>query len=585
AGYLAASVVLWWHVWSGDPASVTTCGCGDAARFVWFFEWPVYAIGHGHSLWYSTWLFHPTGINLLDDTSVLALGVLVAPVTAAFGPVAGMNVALTLAPALSAMAAFALLRRWVRWWPAAVVGGALYGFSPFVVTELALNQLNIAFLAVPPLIVLVLDELLVRQRRSATGAGLVLALLFALEFFVSTEVLVIVGAFAVLGVALLVVAVGMQRPDVLRARFGHAAKGILVALGTTAVLLAYPLWFLLRGPAHLSGRIWSNGTAFAEYGTTLSSFWRPGGLGSLRALSLRFGGYQGPVLPGLGYLGVGALVVALLGLLAWHRDRRLVFFASLGLAAAGLSLAPGHGYFVPWQALRHLPLVGNVVEARFTVVLVLCVAVMVALTLDHARASAPSGHGRRLVLLALGALALVPTLVVLWPNVPLTTRTVELPPWFREVGSRLPPGEVLLVYPVPFSGLQSSQAWQAVGGMRWAQAGGGGPTGQADRAGRARPGFEVLLAASLALGRPPAPTPARIRAVREALAFWEVTMVVVPDQGSLPPYERGRPTAYAVGLMSAAVGRSPARSHGAWVWSLRPGPLATVASAGSRPGP
>ena len=55
---------------------------------------------------------------------------------------------------------YALLRRWVRWAQATFVGGLVYGFSPFVVTELALNQLNIAFLVLPPLMVIALDGLL-----------------------------------------------------------------------------------------------------------------------------------------------------------------------------------------------------------------------------------------------------------------------------------------------------------------------------------------------------------------------------------------------------------------------------------------
>ena len=102
-----------------------------------------------------------------------------------------MNVALTLAPALSALAMYVLLRRWVSWTPAAFLGGLAYGFSPFVVTELALNQLNIAFLAVPPLVVLVLADLLVTQRRAPWRNGLALAGLVVVQFFVSTEVLVI----------------------------------------------------------------------------------------------------------------------------------------------------------------------------------------------------------------------------------------------------------------------------------------------------------------------------------------------------------------------------------------------------------
>jgi hypothetical protein len=115
--------------------------------------------------------------------------------------------------------------------------------------------------------------------------------------------------------------------------------------------------------------------------------------------------------------------------------------------------------------------------------------------------------------------------------------------------------------------VQSSQAWQAVNGMRYAQAGGGGPEGQASRAGNARAGFNVLFAASFALGRPPGPTGPNLAAIRQALTVWGVTTIVVPDQEKLALYDQGRSTAYAVGLLTAAMGRRPSFAFGAWTWS------------------
>jgi hypothetical protein len=582
-GYLVLAVGLWWNVWSSRPTSTTTCGCGDPARFLWFFEWPAFALAHGHDVWYSTWLFHPGGINLLDDTSVVALGVILAPVTWAFGPVASMNVALTLAPALSALAMFALLRHWVRWTPAALLAGLAYGFSPFVVTELALGQLNIAFLAVPPLVVLVLADLLVTQRRPPWRNGLALAGLVVVQFFVSTEVLVITALASLVGTALLVGWAALSEPSAVASRIRGAARGIGVALGISAVVLAYPLWFLLDGPAHLVGPIWSYG-ATSRYGTTWSSFVTTGGLSYLRPSMLRFGGYQGPALVGLGYLGPGVLAAAVVGAVVFRRDRRMLLFVGVGLVAAVASLGPGHGYWVPWDVLQHLPWVGDIVEVRFSLVVTLCVAVLAGLTVDQARTRlevrAPSWAGA--ASWAVVAVVLVPTVVALAPGLPLTARPVVLPEWFARPGPDLPPGRVVLAYPVPFSGLQSSQAWQAVDAMTWSQAGGGGPQGQPWRAGAARPGFEVLVGASLPLGPAPEPTAANLGAVREALALWKVTTVVVPDQPGLPVYEQGRSPSYAAGLLTAALGTLPAYVDRAWVWSSvatapAPAPLPTAA--------
>ncbi len=585
--YLLMSLGLWWGIWSTHPSTTTTCGCGDAARFLWFFEWPAFALTHGHSVLYSQWLFHPGGINLLNDTSVLALGIALSPVTLVAGPVAAMNVGLTLAPVLSALAMFALLRRWVSWSPAAFVGGLAYGFSPFLITELALNQLNIAFLAIPPLVVMALDELLVRQRRSPWRTGVLLAVLVVVEFFVSTEVLLVLCLFSLVAVAMMVGFTCLREAGEVGPRVRHALQASATALVVAAVLLAYPLWFLLRGPAHLAGPIWSNG-AIDRYGNTVASFWTTGGLGQLRGEMLRFGGYQGPTLPGLGYLGAGVVVVAVVGALVWRHDRRLLLFGGLGLVAAVLSLGPGHGYWVPWQVVEKVPLVGDIVEVRFSVVVTLCVAVMAAVVIDRTRTwlasrrSEVRGLAGDVAAGALAAAMLVPTAVALWPNVPLTARAVVLPRWYAEVGAVLPAGRVVLSYPAPFSGLQSSQAWQAVDRMRYAQAGGGGPEGQAGRAGTARAGFDVLFGASLALGRAPGPSPANLAAIRQALAVWGVTTVVIPDEPAAPPYDQGRSTSYAVGLLTAVMGRRPAYEHAAWVWSsvaVKGTPIPMTASA------
>lgn len=589
--YLALAVALWWGVWSTHPTATATCGCGDAARFTWFAAWPAFALTHGHSLLWSSWLFHPGGINLLDDTSVLGLGLPLAPLTWLAGPVATLNVGLTLAPALSALSFYVLVRRWVTWRPAAFVGGLLYGFSAFMVAELALSQLNIAFLAVPPLIALVLSDVVGAQRRSSWTSGILVAGLLAVQFFLSTEILLITVATAMVGLILVGSWAAIVRPAEFRSRLGHVVRTGAIAVAGSTVLLAYPLWFLLAGPAHLVGPIWSLG-ATARFGTTPASFVSPSGLENLRPSMLRFGGYQGPVLAGLGYLGAGVVIVAVGGLIAGRRDRRLWFFASLGVVMAACSLAPGRGVWVPWAALGHLPWVGQIVEVRLVFVVNLCLAAMVALTVDHARTwvvrrSVQPSNPRWRAALAAGAVAwgvalvaVVPNIVVLSPNLPLTVRPVALPRWFADVGPSLPAGQVVLTYPVPFSGLQASQAWQAVNAMRWAQAGGGGPQGQPFRAGGARAGFTVLSALSLPLAPTPQPTADALKAVRAAMDDWQVTTVVVPVQEALPVAERGRPTTVAVAFLTAALGEAPHYNHQAYVWdSVTSAPPPLVVSA------
>jgi hypothetical protein len=335
--YLALAVLVWWEVWSKHPTTTITCGCGDGPLFVWFLNWPAYAIAHGLNPLYSTALFHPGGVNLLANTSELAFGVVLAPISWLFGPVASLNVALTFSPVLSALAMFALIRRWASWIPAAFIGGLLYGFSPVVLSALTGNHLMIGMAAVPPLVVICLDELLVKQHRRPIRVGIVLGVLIALQFFISTEVLVMMVLVGAIGVVLVVGYGAVGHPQVLRQRARYAIVGTSAGLGTAVILLAYPAWFALAGPAHFSGAIWKIWNLQAG-GTSLGRFFDPTSPSVVRSslgvtsfgLSHRSGGYVGAILSPQ-FLGIGMVVVVVVGTALWWRDLSL-----------GLNLRPIH---------------------------------------------------------------------------------------------------------------------------------------------------------------------------------------------------------------------------------------------------
>jgi hypothetical protein len=584
AGYLALSVGLWWNVWSTHPSGVTSCACGDASLFIWFLEWPAYAIAHGHNPFYSTALFHPSGIDLLSNTSVLAVGVVLAPVTWLFGPVATMNVASTLGPALSALAMFWLLRRWVRWSPASYVGGLLFGFSPFVFVNVAGGHLMTTFLAIVPLMVGCLDELFVRQTRRPMRVGITLGLLVTLQFFLSTEVLVISLICVAAGLVVLLVYSAIRNPRSIVEKAPYALRGIGVATAVSVILLGYPLWFALDGPAHLSGLIWPT-LAPGTGGIALGNVWHVGYQTALRNLMQIVGGYEGPALLPAEFLGLGILIVVALGIVSWRRDRRLWFFCGLGIVTTALSLGVNSRFWVPWNVLAHIPLVQSIIPARFFLATTLCGAAAVAIVVDHAHtgvadlrqrasgsrpvkrpASGLLGVLGAVVAIAIAAVAVVPVALAMATNVPITTRSVTLPPWFAEAGPRVPAGQVVLAYPAPFALVQSSMAWQAVDLLRFALVGGSGPGGLPERAGKERAGFDVVNAMSFSLDGPPAPSSANIEALRQALSGWGVTIVVVPDPVGLPRYDQGTGPAAALGLFTLAIGRPPGFTDDAWVW-------------------
>jgi hypothetical protein len=563
--YLLVSIVLWWHVLP-HPGSLTTCGCGDTALTLWVIKWPAYALSHGLNPFYSSKLFVPVGINMAPNS--LGLGIVFAPVTWLFGPTASLNAIDLISPPLSALAMFWLLRRWVAWTPAALVGGLFFGFSPFVLVSLALGHPNFGLLAPIPLIIGCLDEMFVRRNRRPLWVGTALGVLVAVEFFISVEVLLLLVLFSVFAAVGIGVWAIVTRPVGAGAVIREAVVGLLTAGGVAAVLLVYPLWFFFAGPAHLVGRAWPDSPAGTVANTPMD-FVNGFVSAPLTGILHLFGGYQGPRLPLFALLGPGLLVVIVVGVIAWRRDPLVWIFGPLGLVAAVLSIGVGSGYWAPWRLFTHLSVLNNVVPVNITVIVDTCVAIVLAVIVDHVRAGAAAHRDATvgaLVGAAAAAVALVPIAAALWPNVPMTIRPVVVPRWFAAAAPRLAGEQVVLPYPAALGGIQSSMAWQATEGMTFSMVGGGGPGITPSRAGKETPGFNVLNQASLPLGPAPTATAANLGAIRQALAGWGVTTVVVPDQPALPTYERGRSVPYAVALFTAALGRAPSFTSKAWVW-------------------
>jgi dolichyl-phosphate beta-glucosyltransferase len=564
--YVALGFVLWVRAWSEGATTHTLCGCGDPALFLWFFQWPATALAHGQNPFFSTALFHPTGVNLLAQTSVTGLSLPLVPVTWIWGPVASLNVASTLTPALTAFTAFVVLRRWAPWTPAAFIGGLLYGFSPFVLTSLEFAHLMTAALMLLPLILAVLDEILIRQRHSPLRAGVALGLLVFAQFFLSSEVLALSAVVVVICLLVLVVAGQIMKPDEVRRLAPHAAKGLGVGLLVGAVLLAWPVWFALDGPAHLSGLIWRNITGAGGY---LPSNFVSSGIpkaGSSNSIYLALGGYEGVALPSSTYFGWGLLAVLAGGVAMFWRDRRLWFFGFLLLLCFVMSSAAEEGPWVPARFFAHLPVFQNVIEQRYMAVGFLAAAALLAIILSRVYALLPDWRGAVLSLFV-ALVALLPIAATFSSELPFTMRPVILPRWYANVAPNLPSGRVLLSYPAPFSGIQSAMSWQAVNRMHYSQAGGGGPQGQDFHAGSAASGFRILSRLGFGIGvAPPAGTPAEYAAVRHAIAVWGVNTVVIATNLSAPQLQQGHDPTYAATFMTAALGRLPVFEQGAWVW-------------------
>ena len=342
------------------------------------------------------------------------------------------------------------------------------------------------------------------------------------------------------------------------------------------VLLAYPILFALTGPAHLSGVFWPDIDTLD--GATRSLLVNPVPDRTLSVVAA-YGGYGGSLLPSGSYLGWGLIGVLVGGTAVWFRDRQALVLRPPPGHLRGLLFRPTQRPLGAGPPLRPRPARRQHPPPAFPGRRVPGGRGHAALIVDRVRASAPArlvgvagAVGAAGVVGVAGAagvvgVALAPLAVTILPDLPFTTEAVVLPRWYATVAPHLPPGRVLLSYPVAFSGIQVALAWQAVNHMAYSQAGGAGPEGTSIRAGRAAPGFDVLSVLSLGFSlTEPSPTTANLASVNAALRIWKVnTVVIAPEPLGLAD-QQGHDPGYAAAYMTAVLGRLPVVQAGAWVW-------------------
>ncbi len=248
--YLAISLVFWWQVWvTGDPTSSITCGCGDTAQGVWWMEWVPWALQHGHTPFLSQQLFSRSGgVSALANTSALLLSLIFAPLTMLAGPVASFNLANLLAPVTSGVAMFLAAARVTRLFPARLIAGAVYAFSPFMLRNTVIGHLQLTWAFYPPLVFLLVMKLISDPKAKAVKIGVQLGILTILQFFIGMETIALTG---IAGAVAVLVALALAPRDVLRlwqplVRALTAAAAVAgIALGLSGVDL--PLWAATRG--------------------------------------------------------------------------------------------------------------------------------------------------------------------------------------------------------------------------------------------------------------------------------------------------------------------------------------------------
>ncbi len=213
----------------------------DPNFYVWSWRWWPYAISHGLNPLYSRQIGAPAGFDLAWTTTAPAVAVILAPVTAAFGPITSANLTLLLAAPVSAWVAFLAARRLTgRFW-AALVAGAVYGFSPYELGHTASGQANLAVIMLLPLMLYL--ALLWRDGKlgDPVFVGLT-AVTMAAEFYIFDEAFAEMAALWAVG---LLIGFALARPAD-RKTVGRLAGLVAIAFGASIVLASPYLVYALR---------------------------------------------------------------------------------------------------------------------------------------------------------------------------------------------------------------------------------------------------------------------------------------------------------------------------------------------------
>lgn len=575
--YAVLAGALFRVAWGSPSAAV---GYGpDPPFFIWSFGWFPFALSHGLNPFFSTHLDYPTGINLLASTSAPLLGILLWPVTVTWGPIVAYNVAVSAGLALSGWCAFLACRRLGLGLIASAIAGLVYEFSPFMVAH-SLGHPHLVAALGPPLLILVLHDLVRNGERNRVRTGVMLGLVAAAQFYVSEELLAVEAVATLLGLVLLAALV----PGDWKGRLKAGLAPATIAFGVFAALIAIPLGFQFLGPQHVGKAANPSGFYVADLlglvtPTRLQWLAPPSAL----QVSDRF---TGNAAESTAYIGIPLIAVALVQAIRQWRRLLVRFVAVLALLLGLLSMGPvlhvgGVITIIPvplvaagllllrtqlrvlpvllaftgvWVALAVGPIIGDILPGRFMVVVFLMLAVLVAAFVDSL------GTATRPKRIA-GVIAMAAALLALVPTISLPTTPFPVPVFFRDSLVALVPNDsVALIAPYAYDWDDVAMVWQAASRVRFRM-----PEGYGTLPGPLLyPAPTTLghLMMAIDQGSPYRGITQRERLLAD-LHRWRVDAVIVGPMSN---------QAAMVQLFTDLLGRAPDSTGGVYAWSMtRPG--------------
>jgi hypothetical protein len=351
AGFLAAGVAATW------PLATYLTGRLPATRDVGVYVWDMWWVAHQiiglHNPWFTTYMAAPVGLQLAYHTLVPLLGVVMLPVTLAFGPSAAYNLLLIVLPGLSAYAMYRVARLWLPTRAGAIAAGAFFGLSGMMSYQ-DWYHINIAYgTALLPVTV----EAAVRLRRNpAIGRAVILGVVLACCLLVNQE-----SAVMALILAALVLVPWLARSGTVAVALTRLRT--LAAAGAACVVVGSPQLVAMIQQTRTGGTTsMSSWLGYRTWVANAKDLFAPSprlandpGLAALGHIY-----YWQTYLENLNTFGVTLSVLAVVGLIVSWRRLSAWLLALLWLGGAVLALGPvlkvGQHVYVPlaqyWHGVR-----------------------------------------------------------------------------------------------------------------------------------------------------------------------------------------------------------------------------------------
>ncbi len=360
--YLAAGIAATWPRVT-YPARHLLPQTRDVSSYVWDLWWTAHQIIHLSNPFFTHLMAAPVGTQLGFDTTMPLAGLIMTPITLAFGPSVSFGLLTMIAPGLACYVMYRAARLWLAA-PGAIAAGALFGLSSMMAWQ-DWYHLNIALgtLFLPMTL-----EAAVRLRRTpGLRQGVILGLVLGASVLVNQEsavMAVLLAAAALLpwlappplSPARLPIPPSPSlstRPS-LAARFRPLVLGAAVAVIVASPQLAAMARQAISGGASVSAHLLAH--TGHSYGVGLFDLFAPSqrvasyGLGGLAAAAARA---DGRIAEGMPMFGLVLTVLALAGLAVSRRRGSAWMLAALWLVCAWLALGPtlwvGSTAHVPFQ--------------------------------------------------------------------------------------------------------------------------------------------------------------------------------------------------------------------------------------------